>query len=140
MISYGAAITLTLTIVLFMLGFFKYEPIAVLSNSMVPTYTRGDVLIYEKMSLDDLKKLEVNSIIIYSYHNQSIAHRIVEIVKKDDKVQYRTMGDNNNAEDPDLVSVDQIIGVYKTQVKYIGFPSVWLHDFITEEKAAVETK
>ena len=48
--SLSAVIGLLMIFICFMLGLFKYEPISILSNSMVPFFERGDVIIYEKMS------------------------------------------------------------------------------------------
>ena len=45
-----------------MLGIFKYEPIAILSNSMYPTYDRGDIVIFKKMSEEEFED-EDNEII-----------------------------------------------------------------------------
>ena len=127
-------------LVAFMLGFFKYEPIAILSNSMSPVYSRGDVLIYEKLAKDELQNIEKNSIIIYKAGSQYVAHRVIEIKKEDGNVSYRTKGDNNNAPDSKYVESEQIIGVYVRHIKYVGFPSVWLNDYFSHEEAVVETK
>ncbi len=139
-VSYVIAITLSVFVVSFMLGLFKYEPIAILSDSMVPTYSRGDIVVYEKLSSEELKNIRVGEIIVYKIGNQNIAHRIINVDKGLGSVFYQTMGDNNN--DPDLrkVTPDQIMGVYVFSMRYIGFPSVWLNDYFSEEKAKVETK
>ena len=139
-VGFVLAITVSSFLIAFMLGLFKYEPIAILSNSMLPTYSRGDAVVYEKMSDSELQKLEKNSIIVYRIGNQYVAHRIIEVVKDNGVVSYRTMGDNNNAPDGRLVEVGQIKGVYVFSIKYIGFPSVWLNDYFNHESAQVETK
>ena len=123
-----------------MLGLFKYEPIAILSNSMHPVYNRGDAIIYEKLSDTDLKKIEKNSIILYRIDNQSVAHRVVNVIQENGSVKYQTKGDNNNAPDMDLVDPSQIQGVYVFHIKYIGYPSVWLNDLFNHQEAKVETK
>ena len=43
-ISYSATIVLSVTLVSFMLGIFKYQPITILSNSMESTFSRGDTI------------------------------------------------------------------------------------------------
>lgn len=139
-VGFVLAITASSILIAFMLGLFKYEPIAILSNSMLPTYSRGDVVVYEKLSDTDLQKLKNNSIIVYKIGNQYVAHRIIEVVKDNGVVSYRTQGDNNNAPDGRLVEISQIKGVYIFSIKYIGFPSVWLNDYFNSESAQVETK
>ena len=139
-IAFTISIILSVLIISFMLGIFKYEPIAMLSNSMHPVYNRGDVLVFEKMSKDDLKKLPENSIIVYRVGNQFVAHRIIKVIENNGVVSYQTKGDNNNAPDSLLVETEQIQGVYRFHIKYVGFPSVWLNDYFNNETAKVETK
>lgn len=134
------ALVFSILLASFMLGLFKFEPVAIVSNSMKPTYTRGDVVIYEKMSDNDLKKLSKDSIIIYRIGGQLVAHRVVSVIEENGTIKYQTKGDYNNTSDNNLVSIDQILGVYRFHIKYIGYPSVWLNDFFNEEKSVVETK
>ena len=49
-------------LICFMLGLFKYEAIAIMSNSMHPIFSRGDIVIYKK----DLKAIKTGSIIVYN--------------------------------------------------------------------------
>ena len=123
-IGYAFTLTVLSTLVAFMLGLFKYEPIAILSNSMYPSYSRGDAVVYEKLDNMSLKKLSKNSIIVYRIGNQYVAHRIVEVVSENGTISYRTEGDNNNAPDVHLVNIEQINGVYRFHIKYVGIPSV----------------
>ena len=133
--SFGYPLTLTFCIllILFMLGAFKYEPIAIMSNSMVPTYSRGDVVIYEKISQDKLKKLKKGSIIIYKIGDMYIAHRISKVIINDEEVKYITKGDNNTTSDIKLVATSDIKGVYIGSFKYIGYPTVWLNEFFSKK-------
>ena len=128
-LSYTITLMLAISLVCFMLGFFKYEPIAILSNSMSPTFSRADVVIYKKLKEDELNELPNNSIIIYTLGKQNIAHRIVDIVKDEKNTRYQTKGDRNNMYDPNIVEVNQIKGIYVFHIKYIGYPSVWLYEF-----------
>lgn len=139
-ISLTIAIISMASLVAFMLGAFKCEPVTIVSNSMLPTYSRGDVIVYEKMSSGDLIKLEKNSIIVYRVENQLVAHRVVNVIQENGIIKFQTKGDNNNGPDTDLVAINQIVGVYRFHLKYIGYPSVWLNDFFNNEEAVVETK
>ena len=116
-----------------MLGLFKYEPITILSNSMAPVFNRGDVVIFKKIDENELNNIPKGSIIVYSTENKNIAHRIVNIIKNGNTVLYQTRGDNNNSPDTNLVKSDQIHGVYTFNIKYLGFPSIWLYDYFNEE-------
>ena len=111
-----------------------------ISEPFSSRWYRQDVVIYEKMSDTDLKKLPKDSIIIFRIGGQLVAHRVINVIQENGVVRYKTKGDFNNTSDSNLVDIDQIIGVYRFHIKYIGFPSVWLNDFFNEEKSVVETK
>ncbi len=128
-LNYIVTFVLSLMLVCFMLGMFKYEPICILSNSMTPTYKRGDVVIFKKMNNYELNNISQNSIIVYTKDDINIAHRVVNIIKTDGSVLYQTKGDRNNTSDIDLVQIEQIKGIYVFHIKYIGLPSVWLYNY-----------
>lgn len=109
----------------FMLGFFKYEAIAIVSNSMNPVFQRGDLVIYEKRNVN----LNVNDIIIFKNDRRLIVHRIVNQELK----SYITKGDNNNIIDKDKVYTEDIKGVYKFHIKYLGYPAIWLYELLSKE-------
>ena len=139
-IIYIPLLTVIIIFALFMVGFFKYKPIAILTNSMNPIFYRGDVVIYRKLNGKELKKLKKDYIIIYSIEGQTVVHRIVDSFHEKGDIYYITKGDANNSNDLKPVSPDNIIGLYQTSIKSIGKPSVWLHDFFKNEKAVVEIK
>ncbi len=122
-IIYPLTITTSILLVLFMLGLFNYQPIAILSNSMNPTFRRGDVVIYEKD-----ENILPGDIIVFKYESQIIIHRVVSINE-----YYITKGDANNTVDYIKLKKKDIIGVYKFHIKYLGYPSIWLNEFFTKE-------
>lgn len=124
---------------LFVSGAFSLKPMAVLSNSMVPVFYRGDIVIYRKIDNNKLKNIELNTIIIYNKDGQAIVHRVVDKYKSKGDTYYITKGDANKSNDRNPVSESQVIGIYKCNIKYIGYPSVWLNEYFNKEKALVET-
>lgn len=124
-----STITILVVAILFMTGFLKYEPIAILSNSMLPTFSNGDMVVYEKVDEESLKSILVNTIIVYSIGDTNVVHRVVETLNIDGKIYYRTKGDMNNMPDANLVGINQIKGIYKFHIKYMGFPSIWLYKY-----------
>lgn len=136
-ISYIVTFILLFTLICFMLGLFNYESIAILSNSMMPYFDRGDVVIFKKMKDSELRNIPENSIIIYSIEGQNVAHRVIDKIEKNNVVFYRTKGDNNNLADRKLVKTTQIKGIYVFHIKYIGFPSICLYEYFNNEKAKV---
>lgn len=126
---------------LFVAGFFKYKPTAIVSNSMHPTYDRGDVVIIEKINAKNAEKLGKHDIIEYKLDNIIVAHRIIYVEKHNDGTKlYITKGDNNNVADTKKVKPDQIVGIVKFKIPKIGYPTVWLNDFFNgKQEVEVET-
>lgn len=125
------ALILLLLMVAFVAGFLKYQPVAIVSNSMVPIYQRGDAVIIEHIDKQNLKSIENGTIIEYILDGKIITHRVIEITKnKEGKVIYITKGDNNNAPDINPVYENQIIGIVRWYIPKIGYPSVWFSELI----------
>ena len=119
---------LGIILICFTVGVFKYKPMAILSNSMVPTYSRGDVVIYSKPNQKELENLDLYNIIVYRLDDMIIAHRIVEIQEKNGETLYITKGDNNPTKDSKKVKKQDIIGIVKLTIPFIGYPTVWLNE------------
>lgn len=124
----------------FMLGLFKYEPIAIVSNSMDPVFNRGDVVVLRKVNKTDLNKLKKYDIIIYSIDKQLVAHRVINKKEEKEELYFKTKGDANISPDLKWVKEDQIVGKYEFHIKYVGYPSVWLNDLFKKQKPKVEIK
>lgn len=130
-VSYIPFVIILVVLVCFISGTFKYQPIAVLSNSMLPTFARGDAVIMKKIDKKDLKKLKKGTILYYSKEGRLIVHRIVSVKHTDDgKVEVTTKGDNNNANDPWVITEDDMIGTVSFMIPYIGYPSVWVNELL----------
>lgn len=122
-----------LVFVCFVAGFFTYRPIAIVSDSMVPKFARGDAVVVKKLSNKEKKSLQKNDIIQYSLDGRTIVHRIHKKIKDDNgNITYQTKGDNNNAPDDKLVTLKQVKGKVMFVVPYAGWPSVLIYDFLKE--------
>lgn len=114
---------------LFMIGAFSYQPQVIMSNSMVPVFSRGSMVIVEKISAMDVK---VGDIIQYKTPDKMITHRIIQADFADDGSGERifiTQGDNNPSPD-EPVKPEQIIGIIRAEIPYIGYPTVWLKEMM----------
>ena len=120
---YPITIIISILLVLFMLGMFRYQPIAILSNSMTPTFKRGDIVIYKKE-----ENIHPGDIIVFKYESRLIVHRVVSISE-----YYITKGDANKTLDYIKVKKEDIKGVYQFSLKYLGYPSIWLNELFTKE-------
>jgi len=131
LVSYIPYVVLLVVVVCFVGGLFKYQPIAVLSDSMVPEFARGDAVIVEKIGKEDLKKLKKGTILYFSKDGKLIIHRIVSIKEESNgKIEVTTKGDNNNSNDNWVVTNDEIIGVGKFMIPYVGYPSVIVNELL----------
>ena len=112
-------------------GLFKYLLIAVLSNSMVPEFSRGDAVLIEKLNDNELDKLKEDDIIaFYDTSGRMVIHRIFSISIDDEQYFIKTKGDNNESVDSWTISNESIYGKVITSIRYIGIPSVELTDLM----------
>lgn len=117
------AIFALLFVVAFIAGFLPAKPVAIMSYSMVPTFSRGAVVISVKTSQKDMEKLKVGDILHYKSENGEVIHRIVEIQKDDEgNLLFKTQGDNNGAADSKLVEEEQVIRKNKNVRAILGIP------------------
>ena len=117
-----------IALISFMTGAFSYRPQVIMSNSMKPVYERGAVVIVQKANPMDV---QVGDIVQYEATGHSITHRVIAIDLTSDgsgKRVFLMQGDNSPS--PDMpVQADQIVGIVRAQVPYVGYPSVWLKEF-----------
>ena len=102
-------------------------PLIVLTDSMDPYIKSGDLIICKKTDAKDVSKKDVISFFDPAGNGSSIVtHRVIDIIEKDGKIYFQTMGDNNNTEDRDLVSEDKLVGVYKIRIPYAGHVALFM--------------
>lgn len=122
-------------IALFVTGNLFYKPIGVLSNSMVPEFGRGDVVITKDLSKNDINDLKIGDIISYNLDGSIIIHRVYDVkYDVDDKVYFITKGDNNELPDSKIVKPDQIKAKVLVKIPKIGYPAVWLYELFNSGK------
>ena len=117
--------------ILFMIGMFKYQPIAIMSNSMYDYFARGDAVIIEKLNTEEKKNIKVGDIIHYKHDNTYITHRVIYKIENNGVYTFYTKGDNNEVVDSWEVNEDDINGIIRLKIKYLGWPSVWLNELLT---------
>ena len=116
----------------FVIGLFKYQPIAVISGSMSPTFNRGDAVVVRKLNTQEKDKLKVGDIIQFVSGTKYVIHRIYDITNDEyGNKQFITKGDHNNAPDVTKANLQDVKAKISFIVPYIGYPSVWLSDTIS---------
>ena len=119
----------TTALALFMVGVFSYQPQVIMSDSMVPVFSRGSMVVVQKANAMDV---EVGDIIQYKTPEKMITHRVTNIDLAGDgsgKRVFTTQGDNNPSPDP-KVGPEQIVGIIRAEIPYIGYPTVWLREIV----------
>lgn len=130
-ISLSPLLVVLIPTIILVSGVFKYQIIAVASNSMVPVYSRGDAIIFEKLTENEKEELKEGDIIVFKKDKANILHRIEKIeITPSGKRKYITKGDNNNSLDPGYIMNDSIVGKYKIVVYKVGYPTIWLQERI----------
>lgn len=91
----------------------------VLSGSMEPRYSPGDVVLVERVATRDLA---VGDVITFRIDPRTlVTHRIVEVLPQDGgHVAYRTQGDANDDPDPFVVTEAMVVGRVDGSIPYWG--------------------
>ena len=105
-------------------GITGYEMLAIASDSMRPTYSRGDIVIYKQ---NDPSEITIDDILVFKRGNRIITHRVVEIRGSVEDLRFIVKGDNNESADEYSVSVDDVRGTVRIVGHYIGYPSLILN-------------
>ena len=131
MVLYSFITFSLLTIVVLTSGMFKYRALAIGSGSMTPTISKGDAIILEHFSEKDLSKLKKGDVLVYNHDNKIIVHRLIKMKKMNNNIYYKTKGDNNDTQDSWLVKGEEVIGVVRLKIKFIGIPTVALNELLS---------
>ena len=105
------------------------RPLTVLSGSMEPEFSTGDLIYVKGVDYHDLKEGDV---ITFMLSEDTIAtHRIVGIVPDENDpevVRYRTKGDANDAEDGSLVHCKNVVGTPVASVPKLGYVANYIQN------------
>ena len=95
-------------------GIGGYSPMIVLTDSMLPEISSGDLIIAKKIDPKEVKVGDVISFFDPAGNGTSVVtHRVIEIVEDKGETKWRTRGDNNNTEDKVLVPFENLVGIWQ---------------------------
>lgn len=117
----------TAILVYFVSGYFHFHAIAIASGSMSPEINKGDVVVIEKID-EKYDLLQEGQVIAYKHGNIVVVHRLINIIKSDNNYYFYTKGDANEDDDNWVINQDDIIGIVKVKVPFVGLPTVWLNE------------
>ncbi|MEG1256106.1 signal peptidase I [Clostridium sp.] len=92
----------------------KVSSYTVLTGSMEPVISPGDMVIVRKVSLD---KLKVGDIVTFTKDNHSITHRIISI----NSDEFTTKGDSNDTKDLEKVTNVELTGKVVMIIPRVGY-------------------
>lgn len=108
-------------------GIGGYCPLIVLTDSMLPEISSGDLIICQELDPEDVKVGDVISFFDPAGNGTSVVtHRVLEIVQEDGQIKWLTKGDNNNTEDKELVPAGNLVGIYRSRVAGAGNVAMFL--------------
>ena len=123
---YAIIIFLLLIMVYFVSDLGRFTVLAIGSESMKGTVDKGDVVFIDKK----LRKYKKGEILAVNIDGTVIVHRIIAVNKDN---TYVTKGDNNNGNDNWIVKEDMIKGSANFYIKYIGWPTVKLSEYLNRD-------
>lgn len=123
----------SLFFILLVSGILKYQIMAIGSGSMEPVIYRGDTVIFEKYKNEEKSSANIGEILVFIHNGRYITHRVIDkTIGYDGILIYQTKGDNNESQDNFVVRPDEVVGVVKMKVSYIGFPSLWIQELFSK--------
>ena len=109
--------------------FIGLMPFTVLSGSMEPVYSAGDLIYVKEV---DPFELEEGTIITFMLSEDTIAtHRIVEVVpdaEDDTVIRFKPKGDANESEDGGLVHYKNVVGSPIFSVPKLGYVANFIQE------------
>ena len=102
---------------------FRFGLLVVGSESMTGTLDKGDALIFEKYTTQEIVEGQV---IIFNYENVQTIHRVIDIQKVNGEYRYFTQGDANSKPDEGYRVKEDISSLVKLRIKYIGYPTLFV--------------
>lgn len=93
----------------------------VLSGSMVPTVHVGDGVLVRYIEPENIK---VGDILVFYAGNSNkiiVSHRVIDIYKHNNDINFQTKGDNVEDKDPFIVKSKNVIGKVIFRIPYIGY-------------------
>ncbi|MFC1925978.1 signal peptidase I, partial [Chloroflexota bacterium] len=115
-------LVLTFIVVSQLLG-WQIQP--VYGGGMSPTFEVGTALVIESaepeaIAVDD----------IMAYHSpldgRMTTHRVIEVMEREEGLCFRTRGDNNEDDDPYIVHAEDVTGMVKHQIPWLGYFSYFV--------------
>ena len=77
------------------------------------------------------KLIKKGDILVYNHENKIIVHRVIKKINGEN-ISFKTKGDYNNAKDSWIVKQDDVIGIVKFRIRWVGMPTVALNELLNK--------
>lgn len=132
LVLYSVITFALLTIVLLTSGLFTYQALTIGSGSMSPAIEKGDVIILKSMKNEETRKIKKGDVLVYNHDNKIIVHRVIKKSNNGETISFKTKGDYNNAKDSWTVKQEDVIGIVKFRIRWVGMPTVALNELLNK--------
>lgn len=120
------AVVVALAVLLVGMKALGFQVYAVLSGSMEPTYHVGSLIYVKSVDTDDI---QVGDAITFMLDENTLAtHRVTQVIEDISSVSFKTKGDANNNEDAEAVSAQNVLGVPKFSIPYLGYVANYIQN------------
>ena len=110
---------------------FLYGILVVGSGSMTGAIDKGDAIIFKQYKKKD--KVAVGDVLVFIKDDIKIVHRLVDVKYVNGEYRFYTKGDKNVEMDEGYLGDEDIMGVAKLRIKYIGLPTLYLREMFKKE-------
>ncbi|MGJ7439887.1 signal peptidase I [Aquipuribacter sp. MA13-6] len=100
------------------------QALTVLTGSMTPSLPVGSVAVSRPVDPWTVEPGDVISFQVAPGDPTLVTHRVVEVVTDDGELEFRTKGDANDGDDPDLVPAGAVVGELWYHVPWVGHLTV----------------
>ena len=132
LILYSVITFALLTIVLLTSGLFTYQALTIGSGSMSPAIEKGDVIVLKSMKNEEARKIKKGDVLVYNHDNKIIVHRVIKKSNNGKTISFKTKGDYNNTKDSWTVKQEDVIGIVKFRIRWVGMPTVALNELLNK--------
>lgn len=119
----GVLLIVLVAFLWFVEGVFPIYPSVVMTGSMEPEISPGDVLLIQKVNKDGIKNIHEGDILFFEKDGVKVSHRVIKVEEVDGTLLgFYTKGDNNKSEDAGVVAPTQVRGKVLSSIAYGGYP------------------
>ena len=76
--------------------------------------------------------LKKGDVLVYNHDNKIIVPRVIKKSNNGETISFKTKGDYNNAKDSWTVKQEDVIGIVKFRIRWIGMPTVALNELLNK--------